>query len=327
MEKNIYSVTELDKLLDKYLEEEDYQKAEEISREICRQQGLNAVSQMPEDFLFRIKHKVKEERKNMSLYKRISKIAAKAAIVSGMVLLIGGSVSAAVIYSTGVNPFKYGLSSGKVSEGGTSEFNNINFEEDTEGTSVLTESVEGNGSDAWIEKKTWDNEDIVYESDDSVEWTPTNDKYRITEYKYEDYNTAAGDTGFTKVFKSDYAGNAFYRERESLNGEEDTDIGRDYSIYGEFLYGKGSFTLNQSKTNGEAEAISVITGDTTNNQREYVSSKGYAYNLVDDEETGKTRTTTMIAGNEYSVILTFTGMSEKEIQDILEDVDIEAFIG
>ncbi|MDE6233716.1 MAG: hypothetical protein K2M60_10295 [Lachnospiraceae bacterium] len=338
MNNNSDSIEELNILMDKYLEAEDFEKVEEVSREICRLQGLKAADRMPDDFIFRI---VKKEKKDMNRFKKILKHTTKAAAVAALVLLAGGTVSAAVMHNSGVNIFKFGLSTGGVDTESKSEFESVKLPElpeDSEDNKTLKEHITGGTDNAWIEKNVWDEEYLGWSSDDKIVWEEYKEANHITEYKYKDYKTAAEDVGFGKVLKSDYMGEATYTECEHLEEDEESKSAdysingtnyimsgtdTDCSISGEFVYGNGKFTLDQNKLEdaSNTECI-VITGETTTNGREYVSSTGYVYKLTDDEEFGEKRTTMMAVIGEYELVLTFMGMSEEEIHTILEDIDL-----
>lgn len=330
------SIEELNMLMDKYLEAEDFEKVEEVSREICRLQGLKAADRMPDDFIFRI---VRKEKKDMNRFKKILKHTTKAAAVAALVLLAGGTVSAAVMHNSGVNIFKFGLSTGGIDTESKSEFESVKLPEipeDSGDNKTLKEHITGGTDNAWIEKNVWDEEYLGWSSDDKIVWEEYKKANHITEYKYKDYKTAAEDAGFGKVLKSDYMGEATYTECKyleedeesksadySINGTNYIMSGTDCSIGGEFAYGNGKFTLSQSKMEDPSNTeFVVITGETTTNGREYVSSSGYVYKLADDEEFGEKRTTVMAVIGESELVLTFTGMSEEEIHTVLEDIDL-----
>lgn len=316
----------MNKELDNYLEAGDYEKVDEVSRELCHLQGLEPADKMPEDFLFRLERR---EQKEMKHIKKISKNFTKIAAAVAGVLLIGGTVSAATIYHSYVIMFPNGMSTGNVDTETKYEFEGIELP-DGEVTTKVIEQETADINHAWLEKKVWDEVGTAYESDDRVNWTPYEVVDRITEYKYPDYNTAAKDAGFTGVFTKDYSGTAYYREYEHVS--EEVSDNTDCVINADFIYSDGSFTLEQQrkKYNDAAaqseDTLVVITGDTTHNERAYVSSSGYEYKLADDNEFEKTRTTVLIPGREYDVILTFTDITETEIYNILESINIKTLV-
>lgn len=317
------SIEELNILMDEYLEAEDFDKVEEVSRELCRLQELKPIDKMPDDFVFQI---LRKEKKDMNRFKRILKHTTKAATVAALVLLAGGTVSAAVMHNNGVNIFKYGLSAGGgevTVEANTelTEFENVKLPETSDDKITNKKNIKGGPEDAWIEKNMWNEEYSGWSSDDRKVWEEYPQANQYTEYKYKDYKTAVMDVGFKNVLKRDYTGGATYTECEYLTEDEES-RSIDYSIFGEFEFSNGKFTLNQKKLEdaSNTECI-VITGETTNNGREYVSSNGYVYKLTDDKEFGEKRTTVLAVIGQYELILEFTGMSEDEIHAVLEDID------
>lgn len=316
---NNNSIEELNKLMDKYLEAEDFEKVEEVSREICRLQGLKPMDKMPEGFVLRLAGK---EKKEMGKFNRILKHTTKAAAVAALVLLAGGTVSAAVMHNNGVNIFKYGLSTGGVEVDTESEleFQNIKFPESPDDTITNKETFEGGSDDKWIEKSVWDEKYSGWSSDDREVWKEYPQANHYTQYKYKDYKTAVMDAGFKMFLKSDYTGEAIYTECEHLEEDEESHS-TDYSIIGEYVFGNGKFVLDQNKLEDAETECLLITGGTTQNGREYVSSGGYTFKLADDESLGEKRTTVLAVIGGYELILEFKGMSEDEIHEVLDDID------
>lgn len=170
-----------------------------------------------------------------------------------------------------------------------------------------------------MEKKVYDENYTVYDSDDKVNWTPFIQTNHVTEYRYEDYYAAALDAGFEQLFSENYKGKTFYYIYEHTD-EHSKDSPADYSISGSYVYGNGSFTLSQYPGKDENTEFAVITSETGNN-REYVSSTGCLFALTDDrDENGQARTHTLVKCDGYFLTLEFTGMSEKEIHAVLETV-------
>lgn len=154
---------------------------------------------------------------------------------------------------------------------------------------------------------------------------------RCTEYRYADYFTAAEQSGFEKLFRTNYNGDVFYYENEHLPDESDAAAGvgseTDYSIRGTFSRGSGSFTVDQQKyrttgageTTAAASMVITTTGE-TEGEREYLNAAGISFKLSDDTESGARRTTTMFTGKTCEAILQFTGMTEDEIHEVLDTI-------
>ena len=70
----------------------------------------------------------------------------------------------------------------------------------------------------------------------------------------------------------------------------------------------------------ETASMVITTTGETGNEREYLNAAGITFKLSDDTESGETRTTTMFTGTAYDAILQFTGMTEDEIHDVLDNI-------
>lgn len=335
MDNNNTSIDKLNKRIDHYLEQEEYDRANEACLELCRAQGLTPADHMPENFLSQLKRKEYETMHIKKTSKRISGVIAAAAVA---VLLIGGTVSAAVIHNNNIHFSTKGFF---VPEGEEPQITFIPADgEETaidppemSGENVITPLSEENGSASapWLNKKVWDDTGEIWESDDGVNWEKGYQTTRVTEYRYADYFTAADDAGFDRIFKTNYTGDVFYYENEHLPDETDEKAGidstTDYSITGEISCGNGHFSIDQSKNyvnqSGEvskAASMVITTTDETTNEREYLNASGISFQLSDDTESGNVRTTTMFTGEKYDTILQFTGMTEAEIHEVLDNI-------
>lgn len=70
----------------------------------------------------------------------------------------------------------------------------------------------------------------------------------------------------------------------------------------------------------ETATMVITTTDEAGNEREYLSTAGISFKLSDDTEFGDVRTTTMFTDGQYETILQFTGMSEEEIREVLDNI-------
>lgn len=328
-------IEELNRKLAQYMEEENYEKVDEVSRRLLNLHGLEPAEKMPDDFIRRLKkeaYAMEKKKENSTIQtpdrsskirhrKKMSKHAAGIAAAAAVFLLLGGTVSAAVLYNQGINIFDYGLSTAgeAVAPEPESPFQDVSLPDIPDTTTVLS-AEQGSADNPWVEKKVYDESYTVYDSDDAVNWTPFVQTNHVTEYRYTDYYTAALDAGFERLFSENYKGETFYYiyEHRDTDGKEREPA--DLSITGNYAYGNGSFTLNQYPGNAETTSFAVITNETGNN-REYVSSSGFLFALTDDrDESGQTRTHTLVQCDGYYLTLTFTGMSEDEIHAVLETV-------
>lgn len=333
MHRNNALITELNKKIDHYLEQGQYDRADEACRALCRIQGQKPADHMPEDFLYQLKRK---EHENMNIKKTSKRLSGIAAAAAAAVLFVGGTVSAAVIYNGNIHFSTKGLIAGEdmeisyVSEEG--ETVNVDLPEMSgEDTITPISEEEGSPSSPWLGKKVWDDTYEVWNSDDAVDWTKGYQTSRITEYRYADYFTAADDAGFGRLFKTNYTGDTFYYQTEHLPDESDRAAGvgseTDYHITGEYSFGSGRFTLDQQKyrTAGSGEAAAaanmvITTTGETENEREYLNAAGITFKLSDDTESGDTRTTTMFTGKTYDAVLQFSGMTEEDIHEVLDNI-------
>lgn len=324
MNSNNALIAELTQKMNCCLEQEEYDRADELCREICRMKGLEPVECMPESFLFQLKKKESETMNKKKISKRISGVAVAAAAF----LMIGGTVSAAAVYHGGIHFFDHGLFVGDDSVD-TSEDAGIAGVKPPEmsGESVITpiSAEEGSADTPWISKNVWEDTYEVYDSGDGVNWTKGYQTTRTTEYKYADYFAAAADAGFDSLFQTNYTGEVSYYQSEHLGEETDTD----HSISGTFSYGNGSFRIEQMKFPADAlaevnteELMVITTTKETTNERQYISSGGVPFQLSDDTEFGYTRTTTVFKGKTFDAVLTFTGMTEEEIHQVLDNVQL-----
>lgn len=322
-------IKELDQKLAQYMEEENYEKVDEVSRQLCRLQGFEPAEEMPDVFVHRLKKEVSamEKHKGNKAIKA-SKRAAGIAAAAAVFLLLGGTVSAAVLYNKGINIFEYGLSTAGEVETPESEspspFRDADLPDVPDTTTVLS-TQQGSSDHAWVEKKVYEEDYTVYDSPDAENWTPFTQTNHVTEYRYENYYAAALDAGFEQLLSTDYEGETFYYIYEHMDkdGRMKEDEPADLSISGRYAYGNGSFALSQYPGNEENTEFAVITNETGNN-REYISSTGCLFALTDDrDETGRTRTHTLVKCDNYFLTLEFTGMSEEEIHAVLETVRLK----
>lgn len=100
MENNNALIKKLNKKIDLYLKQGDFDKADKACLELCRLRGQKPADHMPENFLYQLKRKEHENMNIRKTSKRLSGIAAAAAVA---VLLVGGTASAAVIYNGNIH--------------------------------------------------------------------------------------------------------------------------------------------------------------------------------------------------------------------------------
>lgn len=139
-------IKELNQKLTQYMEEENHEKVDEVSRQLCCLQGLEPAEEMPEDFICRLQNKEK------SAMKKISRHAAGIAAAAAVFLLLGGTVSAAVLYNSGINIFEHGLSTNGEVTPPESDFQDVDLPDVPDTTTLLSEE-QGSPHSAWWKKR------------------------------------------------------------------------------------------------------------------------------------------------------------------------------
>lgn len=166
------------------------------------------------------------------------------------------------------------------------------------------------------------------EGNETVNWISkdvqiVNGSAKNTYYIYEDYETALLDAGLDNWFCKSYeaAENAVYVITETEDLQE-------YCVSASFLYGGGSFHIEEEILKGnisEDTAYSVKLTN-TNNKRTYTSASGQDFTLVDEmtENDGEktVKTFVMIAYDNYYGYIFFENLSDAEIHQILDTVKI-----
>ncbi len=316
-------VAALKKVINQEIENENYEKADELVQKLCELQGLHMEGGMPEAFVFKLKQKEKE-RKRMSIRRNVIKAAACILFLS----ISGGTVYAAVQHFRNVEHMKYGLETGITEKEATDEstvssMTTEKLPEKEDKVEVITEE-KGDESTAWITKEVRQREYSGYISDDGINWRE--DEPHIieeTEYSYTDYSTACKDNDIAELFTTSYKQNG----NTAVIQEVVQGVFNQVKLVSSFEYKNGKFKVEESKdlewdNSKEMENLLITSTEPVTNQREYTSLQGYTFKLSDDNETGIVRTTTLISYNEYNVILSFTDLSDQEIYEILDTINI-----
>ncbi len=169
------------------------------------------------------------------------------------------------------------------------------------------------------------------EGNSSVNWTSkhvecVNGFATNTYYDYEYYETGIADSGLDNWF------NTTYKTRSAYYVLIETDDYTVKSVSAEFAYHDGTFCVEQSVMSGNviSDCANSIALQNTGNVRTYESISGKQFKLVDEiRKNGDTETVTtyvMIAYDQYFGYLSFKGLSETDIYEILDTVCINADI-
>ena len=144
-----------------------------------------------------------------------------------------------------------------------------------------------------------------------------------TRYQYDDYKAMLADSKIPNWLSKDYelAESAVY-----INSKDDTR--ESDSIDANFKYGEGQFHLSiTNMVKGYAENVSSSLYLTnTGNKRTYKNVDGVEFTLVDEvREEGElttTRTYVVIAYDMYDGYISFEGLTEEQIHEVLDSVKI-----
>ena len=149
--------------------------------------------------------------------------------------------------------------------------------------------------------------------------------YTTTSYTYDSYTAALKDAGMGIKFTKEY-------ELSSDGAYFSTTEGDGYStkcISATFIYNEGCFSVNQDISSGNIaeDAAYSIKLQNTSNEREYSSTSGTEYYLVDEiaaEDNEDVVTTyVMLSTDNTNGYISFKGLSEDEMHEVLDTVLVE----
>lgn len=272
-------------------------------------------------------------------WKMNGKISVAAAACA--VCMISVTTYAAVTYFKDTAHIDYGLTT-KSEDKDSINYNDTGILEDTSDIRSklandlayeLVSEEKGNSEVKWNKKSVFKDKSASYHSDDTIKWEVDKEdsKSIITEYAYQNYELATKDAGLPNIMdkligKVTMSSNALVKE---CSIEDNPNI-NSKQILGDFDYKKGriSLDLSQDLTNkdGSSGNYSVITGiNKATNQRSYESKDGITYKLSDNVNDGIKKTTTLITKGAYNLIIEFYALSENEIQEVLDNIDLSEF--
>lgn len=348
-------VATLKKKIEEEMNNENYDKVEALSEELCRLQELDTDHKMPSDFVMTLKRK---ERKNRTM--RMKNKLVKAAAIMVVLGMAGGTVYAGSQYFKPVKQTEYGMevsdddinvvhnSDGSIVAGDVPEEtlseeqkkamdnvreNGLNGlkEDDVE----VLETAKPGENDKWLSKKVSKITSYDKSSDDGINWEDDSYIRMSTDYEYKDLATACEDQGMKKIFNKNYeqSGNTLYNYSELPDEKGNVeDEARNANIKATLKYKNGTCDIDYSKYFGlgkedsavENRNLYVITGDKkASNQREYTSESGETYSLSDNVVDNEKVTTVVLSRDEYDCVLSFRNLSDKEIHEMLDTVIAE----
>ncbi|MGL5677516.1 MAG: hypothetical protein ACRDDX_13985 [Cellulosilyticaceae bacterium] len=313
------SITMLKEQLDREIANENYEKVEKLSKELCNLQGFQQEIEMPESFVFKIKQKEKGNRV-MKIKRGTMKVAGFAVAT----MIMGGSVYAMVNHFRDIQMTDYGLSTTPVTSKDASNqlFENPNILDDKNDAYVVSKENQQD-TNTWLSKEVRKEIYPVNLSDDGSNWTNNEvNEVEVTEFTYKDYATACKDVGIDNIFESVYEQEGDVTYTEYIHGQDS--LLNQGQLVANFRYNAGVFEikqLTQFEPDEKGIEVNVITSTKpVENKRTYISKKGITFKLTEDEESGIMRITTMLVYNEHAVILSFENLSNEEIEEILETV-------
>ena len=168
--------------------------------------------------------------------------------------------------------------------------------------------------------------------------------YKNYVYVYPDYETVLEDTVFTNIFDSSIGESEYtsYTVVEEIGYSDNTATVSDASstdrvyyrseeLTAHFKCGEGRVILDQSISEGVADdaAYSIALNDGAKNSRDYTSKNGLEFTLVDetrasDDGEESTATYVMLAYDDYTGFISFQGMTDDEIHNILDKINLNS---
>ena len=164
-----------------------------------------------------------------------------------------------------------------------------------------------------------------------------------TQYTYPDYLTAVNDAKMGSIFHT-IPGMETKVSYMVYEADDETAAVSSPSLEATFAYKHGTVKVNQclldnqtpeeiqywggyaskiSRGNGKGDFSEAIWGE-TDNVRKYVSKSGTEFTLVDYtwEKWGYVYTIVLISYDNVKDIITFEGLSEQEMQEVLDMIDL-----
>lgn len=326
------NLTALKREVNQAIENGDFDRADELARQLCEMQGFEGTQAMPEDFYFQLKRKAGKDMRKVN--KNLVKIAVAAFVLSASAVTVSAGVYHHIRETKHVD---VGIVAGDTDSFTMDDASPVPYDatklpKEGGGTTTKTvDSEKGKEGDVWLTKET---KEVVdkdsFSSDDGVNWKRDPSYYRYTEYTFKDFDAACKEVGMPNIFDKAYSlkGKGSYTYNESKDGKKGKYEAFSENLDAEFSYNKGSFSVSQGRSvleEGEEEerTFVAITGEKTSNKREYDSENKLHFALSDSKNKGKMVTTTVLSFDEYDVVLRFTNLSEKEIHQILDSIFVK----
>ena len=169
------------------------------------------------------------------------------------------------------------------------------------------------------------------EGNENVKWTGRTVKetngYTTTVCTYDSYASLLEDSGMDNWFTAEYPMTDMVytvtedRKASETNGAEGY---RSVSIGASFAYKEGTVDVLQDRSEASVaeDAAFSIKLENTSNSRNYTAKSGLEFTLVDTQEEAGVTTTVLISYDNTNGYLRFKGLTDAEIQEVLETVAV-----
>ena len=150
--------------------------------------------------------------------------------------------------------------------------------------------------------------------------------YTTIQYIFDSYSAAEAESELGMNVTKEYALDS---DGASYSFTEGPDGYSSKNLSASFVYNSGYFTVLQDKTlsNIAEDAAYSIKLENTSNERTYEAASGTEFYLVDEiiseEDHEKTTTYVMLSTDSTNGYISFTQLSEEEIHEVLDTINID----
>ena len=148
---------------------------------------------------------------------------------------------------------------------------------------------------------------------------PQSPGYSTVDQEYDTYAEAVEATGLGYHFHTEYE--VKYKVYTSVTTGPDI-VYRDLNTT--LLYNDGEFDVSYSVAEGNIaeDAAYSVRLENTSNRRDYVTAYGAEFSLVDETKNGMTKTYVLVCYDNVTGYLAFYNLSDDEIHEVLESLEI-----
>ena len=148
---------------------------------------------------------------------------------------------------------------------------------------------------------------------------PQSPGYNTVHQEYDTYAEAMEATGLGYHFRAEFE--VKYKVYTSVTTGPDIVLS---DLNTTFLYSDGEFDVHYSVAEGNIaeDAAYSVRLENTSNRRDYVTTYGAEFSLVDETVDGKTKTYVLVCYDDVEGYLAFYNLSDNEIYEVLESLEI-----